>query len=168
MRLSVNRGILLKAFTLLENPSVYAGDKTDNVSLPNRKGGVKPAPFLTGFTLTELLVVVVIIAILASIATPFYTKAVRRAAEAEGIALLGEMRASAMRYYIENGIWSTNGNGTDLDWANPTETKYFKTFTFTAHNSTADPLAQVVSPASTKLPMTMNIYENGQITTQYP
>lgn len=51
-----------------------------------------------GFTLLELLMVVIIIAILASIALPQYIRASEKARATEAIQILGALRASEQRY----------------------------------------------------------------------
>ena len=56
-----------------------------------------------GFTLLELLMVVVIIAILAAIAVPQYLKTTERARMAEAISMLGTIRNSLIRYVGETG-----------------------------------------------------------------
>lgn len=56
-----------------------------------------------GFTLLELLIVVVILAILAGLALPQYLRTVGRARQAEGWQNLGMLRSALSRYYAE---WS--------------------------------------------------------------
>ena len=51
-----------------------------------------------GFTLLELLMVVIIIAILASIALPQYIRATEKARATEALQLAGAIRASENRY----------------------------------------------------------------------
>ena len=55
-----------------------------------------------GFTLLELLMVVIIIAILAALALPGYYRAVERARGAEAVTLMGQLRGSGQRFCIEN------------------------------------------------------------------
>lgn len=54
-------------------------------------------------TLAEVLVVVVIIAILGSIAYPIVIKAMERSRQAEAIVILNDMRNAQYRYYEEHG-----------------------------------------------------------------
>jgi len=56
-----------------------------------------------GFTLIELMIVVVIIGILAAIAMPQYNKYVARTQVAEAFALLGPVKQALTLYYQENG-----------------------------------------------------------------
>lgn len=62
-----------------------------------------------GFTLLELLMVVVIIAILASIAVPQYLRTAERARMSEALQMLGSMRQSAIRFKTEVGTWAPGG-----------------------------------------------------------
>ena len=55
-----------------------------------------------GFTLLELMIVVIIVGILASLAVPRFIAATRKAKEAEARNLLGVIRTSQIRYYLEN------------------------------------------------------------------
>lgn len=55
-----------------------------------------------GFTLLELLIVVVVLAVLAGLALPQYLKTVGRAKEAEGWSGLAAIRGAEMRYYAED------------------------------------------------------------------
>ena len=55
-----------------------------------------------GFTLLELMIVVIIVGILASLAVPRFIAATRKAKEAEARNILGVIRTSQIRYYLEN------------------------------------------------------------------
>jgi prepilin-type N-terminal cleavage/methylation domain-containing protein len=72
-----------------------------------------------GFTLLELLMVVIIIAILASIALPQYIKASERSRSAEAIQTLGAIRSSQVRYRAQNsgGNYTTILGEIDIDLA---------------------------------------------------
>ena len=73
-----------------------------------------------GFTLLELLMVVIIIAILASIALPQYIRATEKARATEALQLAGAIRASQNRYKAQSvtSVY-TNALG-DLDTEMPT------------------------------------------------
>jgi prepilin-type N-terminal cleavage/methylation domain-containing protein len=58
-----------------------------------------------GFTLLELLIVIIIIGLLAAIGIVQYGRAVGNAKNAEGKTTLGEMRKAAMAYYSLNGSY---------------------------------------------------------------
>ena len=59
---------------------------------------------MSGFTLVELMVVVIIIGILAAAAVPIYTAQTRRAKTSEALAGLGAIRSAERVYKTENGI----------------------------------------------------------------
>ena len=63
-----------------------------------------------GFTLLELLVVVLIIGILASIALPQYEKSVEKARVAEALINIKAIEGSIQRYVLKNGYPSRGEN----------------------------------------------------------
>ncbi len=63
-----------------------------------------------GFTLIELMMVVAIIGILASIALPQYSRYVDRAKRAEGKAALSDVAARLERFYSDNNVYATAVN----------------------------------------------------------
>ncbi len=77
-----------------------------------------------GFTLLELLMVVIILGILIAIALPRYLGVVERGKAAEALNLLGTLRGSQLRYYAINDEYATTAGDLDADW---TTLKYFKT-----------------------------------------
>ena len=66
-----------------------------------------------GFTLLELITVVIILGILAMIAIPQFFRVAERGRAAEGIATLGALRNAQLRYATEHG--RTTGVLDDLD-----------------------------------------------------
>lgn len=69
------------------------------------------------FTLLEVLIVIIIIAILATFAIPRYLKAARRAIASEAVTTIGAIRGALARYYQE---WNTLPSSLDeLDIDNP-------------------------------------------------
>ena len=62
-----------------------------------------------GFTLIELVVVLVIIGILSVIAVPMYRGYIRRAMAAEGRALMGTLATGQRIYYAQHSMWQTIG-----------------------------------------------------------
>ena len=68
-----------------------------------------------GFTLIEVLTVVLILGILTSVALPQYTKAVRRAEAANALINLRTIFDSAKRYKATHSAWPTAFNQLDVD-----------------------------------------------------
>lgn len=64
--------------------------------------------FRLGFTLIELLVVVLILGLLASVALPYYGKAVERSRMAEVESLFGNVRRSQDLHLMNTGRYTTN------------------------------------------------------------
>ncbi|MFT7638135.1 MAG: prepilin-type N-terminal cleavage/methylation domain-containing protein [Candidatus Omnitrophota bacterium] len=63
----------------------------------------------SGFTLMELLIVIVILGVLAGVALPVYSNMTAKAELAEPIAVMGSLYRSQMRYFQEYGALGTCG-----------------------------------------------------------
>lgn len=77
-----------------------------------------------GFTLVELMIVVAIVAILASIGYPAYTDYVTRSKISEAVANLSDMRTKMEQFFLDNRTYSgacAAGTVAPL----PTNAKYF-------------------------------------------
>ena len=65
-------------------------------------------PRMAGFTLIELMIVVLIVAVLASIAVPAYTGSVRKSRRTEAKTALADAAAREERYFATQNIYSSD------------------------------------------------------------
>ena len=65
----------------------------------------------SGFSLVELMIVIVIIGVLAAVAVPIYSNNVMKAKMSEADASLGSIRTQLRLYYGENGEYPTLSSG---------------------------------------------------------
>jgi len=72
-----------------------------------------------GFTLLELLIVVIIIGILASIALPQYTATIEKARSGEAVINIGTIRVALDRSWYQNSTLPADDNFALLDVDNP-------------------------------------------------
>lgn len=70
-----------------------------------------------GFTLIEIMIVVAIIAILASIALPSYQESVRRGNRAEARAAILNLAQLQERNFTDRGTYATVGSSSTAPWA---------------------------------------------------
>lgn len=68
-----------------------------------------------GFTLIEIMIVVAIIGILASIAYPSYQESVRKSGRTDGKITLAQYAALQERYYTNNDTYASSLGATQLD-----------------------------------------------------
>lgn len=82
-----------------------------------------------GFTLVELMVVAIIVAILAAVAIPLMTANVKRAKATEAEAGCGSVRTALRVYYAEKGAYPASGAATTIPGvgANDLDGVYFST-----------------------------------------
>ena len=90
-----------------------------------------------GFTLVELVIVIVIVGILSIVAVPIYRGYTRKAMATEGRALLGTIQTAQKVYYTEFATFATVGatNFTTIIDVDARPNKYFTTFTVTGNGS---------------------------------
>jgi len=91
-----------------------------------------------GFTLLELIIVIIIIGVLASLGFTQYTRVVERGRTAEAKAILGTIRTAEQAYYLEQGSYtSTIGNlAVNASTACNGQTAYY--FAYSVTGSTTD------------------------------
>jgi prepilin-type N-terminal cleavage/methylation domain-containing protein len=68
----------------------------------------------SGFTLVELMVVAIIVAILAAVAIPLMSGNKKRAMATEAESALGTLRTQLRVMYAETGTYATNNNGAQV------------------------------------------------------
>ncbi len=83
-----------------------------------------------GFTLVELVIVIVIVGILSVVAVPVYKGYTKKAMATEGKALLGAIHTAQKVYFAEFSRFVTGAQSTLLDVRANTN-KYFTTFSVT-------------------------------------
>lgn len=75
-----------------------------------------------GFTLLELIVVIIIIGILSAFAVPQFFRTAERSRTGEATSILGTLRAAQMRYYTAKSSFTTVLAELDVDTTTP---RYF-------------------------------------------
>lgn len=90
-----------------------------------------------GFTLIEILIVIVILGVMAGFAVPIYLGQTQKVYQQEALHNLGTWRESALRYYASNGSSYTNMSLTNMDY-NPNLTLGGQTVHFEYAVTTAD------------------------------
>jgi prepilin-type N-terminal cleavage/methylation domain-containing protein len=134
-----------------------------------------------GFTLVELMIVVIIVGILAAVAIPLYSQSVDRSRATEAVAALGSIRSAMRNYYAEHGTY-VNATFTDgapvstsglLDVAEvDLDARYFSSECYTFNGApTADAFSIKCDGSASTAPaagdvahLTRYIDENGEIT----
>ncbi|NHQ81324.1 pilin [Chromobacterium vaccinii] len=96
---------------LIAFPATRHAAETDRAPSPKQKGlSVKHAS-QQGFTLIELMVVVAIVGILATLAIPAYQDYTRRTHVTEGLQLASGAKTAVVTYYAVNGKHSEEASG---------------------------------------------------------
>jgi prepilin-type N-terminal cleavage/methylation domain-containing protein len=78
-----------------------------------------------GFTLTELLITVIIIGILATLALPMLVKTLEKAKVGEAMSNLNLIRTGQKIYFLEYGTFSPNINDLNIENPNDASSRYF-------------------------------------------
>ena len=104
-----------------------------------------------GFTLLELLMVVIIIGILAAIAIPQYLKVTERSRASEALDMLGHIRGTEVRYLAENSTYTTTLANLDF---NPTSAVGTPFYTYTVPAAGAATFVAVATRNATAFSVT--------------
>lgn len=107
-----------------------------------------------GFTLTEIIITVIIVGVLASVAIPRFTGSIERVKAAEGVHLLTALLGAQKAFKFENGGYAANLAVLDIDF--PTPPSNFASPT-AANNANA--VASITRTGG----YTLSINENGTI-----
>ena len=122
-----------------------------------------------GFTLVELVIVIVIVGILSIVAVPIYRGYTRKAMGTEAKSLLGSIQTAQKVYYAENSTFKTVTNVTDFDEeldVDARSNKYFTGFKVSVNGSgdtlsfTAETSGKTDGAAS-GISMTLTAYKSG-------
>jgi len=88
-----------------------------------------------GFTLVELVIVIVIVGILSVVAVPVYKGYTKKAMATEGKALLGAINTSQKVYFAEWAIFVNGASASAILDVNAGSNKYFTTFGVTGNTT---------------------------------
>jgi len=101
-----------------------------------------------GFTLLEVLIVVIIIGILAAISLPQYVATLEKSKSSEAASNVGSLRAAVDRYWYQNGSFPAAITDLDIDNPNSVTNKLY-TYTITDGGTSATTRAYTVTATRT-------------------
>jgi prepilin-type N-terminal cleavage/methylation domain-containing protein len=87
---------------------------------------------MKGFTLVELVIVIVIVGILSVVAVPVYKGYTKKAMATEGKALLGAINTSQKVYFAEWDMFVTGASASAILDVDASTNKYFTSFTLSS------------------------------------
>ncbi|MDD5692846.1 MAG: prepilin-type N-terminal cleavage/methylation domain-containing protein [Candidatus Omnitrophica bacterium] len=96
-----------------------------------------------GFTLIEMIIVIIIVGVLAAVGMIEYRKVVERSRGAEARMVLGDIRKLAYEYYLENGTTAgitnahVNIGGSAGQFPSPCRSTHYFQYAMTAPSSTS-------------------------------
>ena len=82
--------------------------------------------FKKGFTIVEIMVVVIIVGILAAIALPQYITTIEKGRSAEAVTNMGSLRTALDRYWYQNSTGTDSIDDLDIDNPNSVANRLFQ------------------------------------------
>jgi len=117
-----------------------------------------------GFTLIELMVVVIIVGILASVAVPIYRANIRKAMASEGAALLGSVLTAEKVYFAEHNTFTTTKSELGVDTIG---NKYFTDYTVSSADANGFTAETTGTGGAAGVTVTMTYTNAGGATISY-
>ena len=111
-----------------------------------------------GFTLVEVLIVVIIIGILAAIGIPQFSASIEKAKGGEARAGLGHIQTAEKVYYAENESYTTTLTNLDISL-----TQRYWAFTITTGGSGTEYTATATRSGGSRANQTITMNESGTI-----
>ncbi|UCD55025.1 MAG: prepilin-type N-terminal cleavage/methylation domain-containing protein [Candidatus Omnitrophota bacterium] len=119
-----------------------------------------------GFTLVELLIVIIIVGVLAAVSVPMMSANLERARGTDGIAQLGAIRTAERLYHAEHGHYT--GTFADLDFdAGDLVGKYYNGEAANLTNTSANNFTANIAGIGDAATQWVHINQDGTITTSY-
>ncbi|WP_022952874.1 pilin [Leucothrix mucor] len=109
-----------------------------------------------GFTLIELIMVIAIIGILASIALPTYQTYVKRSYVANGLHFSGRVKFAVYEFYTNNGNWPIDNAAAELLDPNEYQSQEIKSISVDAGTITITYNSKVINDSTITLMPTFN------------
>jgi type IV pilus assembly protein PilA len=96
--------------------------------------------FTKGFTLIEMMIVVAIVGVLASLAIPAYQDYIARAQVSEAVSLLGSGKTPLGEYFADKGQWPSNAGASEGGVMGNVSGRYTSAITITVGNAGTGPI----------------------------
>jgi len=96
-----------------------------------------------GFTLIELVIVVIILGVLVAIAVPMFQSTRSKAESAEALNVLGALRSGQLRYYAQNSAYANDCANLDAGY---TALKYHTTPPTCINNTAPSAFVTITNP----------------------
>jgi type IV pilus assembly protein PilE len=100
-----------------------------------------------GFTLIEMMIVLLLVAVLAAIALPAYQEQVRKGRRASAQAFLMDVAAKQQQFLLDNRRYAADLTSTELNVTVPSNVSNFYTIACCGANTSASPPLFAVSAA---------------------